>query len=158
MPFVPTRDDIERLITLCCLPNTTEGSKPFERIALDSALVLRQCEKESGFRQFADDIGGMVLRSSCGALGLFQLLPATAKDLKVDPMDWRQNVWGGVKYDKILSLRFDGDMARVFAAYNWGMGNVDKAVRQYGDTEWKRHVPAETAAYCKFILRAADAN
>lgn len=66
-------------------------------------------------------------RSRAGALGLMQLMPATALRFGVtNPFDPRQNIIGGTKYLKWLMDYFRGDGARVIAAYNAGEKNVDR--------------------------------
>jgi hypothetical protein len=65
-------------------------------------------------------------RSSAGAQGVMQLMPATARGLGVkDPMDAQQNIEGGIKYLAQLSRMFD-DPKLIAAAYNAGPGNVRK--------------------------------
>jgi hypothetical protein len=54
-----------------------------------------------------------------------QLMAATAKDLGVNRMDWKDNIRGGVKYLSQLSQQFQ-DPVLVAAAYNAGPGNVQK--------------------------------
>lgn len=62
-----------------------------------------------------------------GAQGLMQIMPETAKELGVsDPMDPNQSIEGGAKYMRQLIDRYDGDLKKALAAYNAGMGNVDK--------------------------------
>jgi len=59
------------------------------------------------------------------AYGPMQLMSATAKDLGVNRMDWKDNIRGGVKYLSQLSEQFQ-DPSLVMAAYNAGPGNVQK--------------------------------
>src|SRR5262245_26404785 len=69
-------------------------------------------------------------RSSAGAIGTMQLMPDTAKDLKVDPYHVDENIEGGVRYLKQNLGTFGGDEAKAAAAYNAGPG----AVKKYGGT------------------------
>jgi len=59
------------------------------------------------------------------AYGPMQLMGATAKDLGVNRMDWKDNIRGGVKYLSQLTQQFQ-DPTLVAAAYNAGPGNVQK--------------------------------
>lgn len=66
--------------------------------------------------------------SAKGALGLMQLMPATADDLGVrDPFDPQENVDGGARLLKRLMDRYAGDLNRVLGAYNAGPSRVDAA-------------------------------
>ena len=65
--------------------------------------------------------------SRCGAQGIMQLMPATAKELGVsDSFDAEQNIMGGAKYIASLLNKYDGDTKLAIAAYNAGSGNVNK--------------------------------
>ena len=80
-----------------------------------------------------------------GAIGLAQLMPATARDLGVNPADPTANLIGGARYLRYLLDQFDGDVEKALAAYNAGPGRVQRA----------RGVPAiaETRAYVASIVR-----
>ncbi len=63
--------------------------------------------------------------SRAGAGGLMQLMPGTARQLKVtDRFDPGQNVDGGVRYLKFLLDTFKGDVSLALAAYNAGLSKV----------------------------------
>ena len=65
--------------------------------------------------------------SAKGAVGLMQLMPATATELGLhDPHDPRSNVEGGTRYLASLLKHFDDDVPLVLAAYNAGPGAVER--------------------------------
>ena len=67
--------------------------------------------------------------SSAGARGLMQLMPETAERLGVkDIADPRENIFGGVRYLRVLANLFNGDLDFTVAAYNAG----ENAVMQHG--------------------------
>jgi soluble lytic murein transglycosylase-like protein len=107
------------------------------RHGADPNLVLAVIAVESGFQPDAV--------SPKGALGMMQLMPATAAELGVeDPLDPEQNLDGGVRHLQSLLKRYKGNHRLALAAYNAGVG----AVQRY------RGVPAyrETQDYVTKVL------
>ncbi len=93
------------------------------RYGVDPNLALAVARQESGLNQSA--------RGAAGEIGVYQLMPATAADLGVNPYDAAGNVQGGVAYLRRQIDRF-GDLAAALAAYNWGEGNVARALAASG--------------------------
>jgi soluble lytic murein transglycosylase-like protein len=85
---------------------------------IDPYLAIAVANQESGGNQ------GAV--SSSGAIGIFQLMPATAAGLGVDPTTTSGNIQGGVTYLAQLMDQYGGDTTLALAAYNAGPGNVAK--------------------------------
>jgi soluble lytic murein transglycosylase-like protein len=105
---------------------------------VDPAIALAVAQRESGFNQNA--IG------SSGEVGIFQLMPATAAGLGVNPYDVTQNIQGGISYLGSLFAQF-GDWNDALAAYNWGPANVVNAGGIY---------PASVASYVNGVLSQAN--
>ncbi|HEX9081461.1 MAG TPA: lytic transglycosylase domain-containing protein [Holophagaceae bacterium] len=121
----------------------------------DAALLAAQASAESGFNPQAV--------SPAGAKGLMQFMDATWSEwgLGRDPFDASASLDAGVRYMKSLIARYSGaaePVSLALAAYNAGMGNVDKAIKATGRTDWagiQDHLPAETRAYVPKILGRA---
>jgi soluble lytic murein transglycosylase-like protein len=85
---------------------------------LEPDFVRSVARVESGLHQDAV--------SPKGAVGIMQLMPATAAGLGVDPKLADQNALGGAKFLRELLLRYGGNSALALAAYNAGPGAVAK--------------------------------
>lgn len=113
-------------------------------------------QAESGGRRYGR--GGGLLRSPAGAMGEMQVMPATARapGFGIKPWDGRSPddlARVGRDYRRTMQRRYNGDPAKMWAAYNWGPGALDGAISRYGD-RWLEFAPAETRAYVKRNLRA----
>jgi soluble lytic murein transglycosylase-like protein len=97
---------------------------------VDPNLVRAVVKVESNFNSNAV--------SSKGAIGLMQLMPKTARQLKVkNPFDPDQNVDAGVRHLKYLLESYNGDVNLTLAAYNAGEGAVRRSagVPHYSETQ-----------------------
>ena len=99
------------------------------RHGVDPKLAEAIAIAESGLDQ--SDI------SDAGAIGVMQLMPATAVELGVDPYDEDENIEGGVKFLGQMLEKFGGNVELAVAAYNAGPGAVEKfgGVPPYGETQ-----------------------
>ena len=113
---------------------------------IDPDLFVRLINQESGFNP--------TVRSEKGALGLAQVMPDTAKDpgFGVKPISDRldpvESLRFGADYFAAMLKRYDGDVAKALAAYNFGPGNVDKG----------RKYPEETRNYIASIMQTGDSD
>ena len=96
-------------------------------MGVDPAIALSIARTESGFSHNA--------RSSHGAVGVFQLMPSTARRMGLNPYSLNDNIKGGIMYYKAMYKMF-GSVELALAAYNAGPGNVKryKAVPPYAET------------------------
>lgn len=134
--------------TRSSLPTTSQSQSPeIERIinqaasdhGVEPGLIRSVIRTESAFDPRAV--------SPVGAQGLMQLMPGTAAELGVtDPFDPEQNIMAGTRYLRQLLDRYNGDLDRALAAYNWGMGNVDR--------HGLDRLPEETRNYLARVKRA----
>ena len=108
------------------------------RTGLPPALVESVARVESNLRPDAV--------SPKGALGVMQLMPATARALEADPHDIAQNIDAGARLLRELLIKYDGNVVKALSAYNAGSGAVDRY----------RGMPpyAETQNYVDKVIRA----
>jgi soluble lytic murein transglycosylase-like protein len=105
-----------------------------------ASFALSIARHESGFRSHSI--------SSTGAMGIMQLMPATAlRHGVIDPFDPEDNARGAARYIKALWTRYHGDRMRVAAAYNAG----ERGVPQKG----KMRVPGSTLGYAASVVKQA---
>lgn len=107
-------------------------------------MLARLLWQESRYRE--DIITGRV-RSPVGAVGIAQFMPATAAEMGIDPLNTAQAIDGAGRYLARLYRMF-GTWSEALAAYNWGMGNVQR--------RGLAAAPRETRNYYSQIL--ADVN
>jgi soluble lytic murein transglycosylase-like protein len=110
---------------------------------LDADFVRAVVKQESGFNEHAT--------SKCGAAGLMQLMPGTAKGLGVEnPYDAEDNVKGGTKMLAGLLKTYGGNKELALAAYNAGGGAVKKygGIPPYGETQ--RYVKNVLSIYNRY--------
>jgi len=117
--------------------------KEAQRLGVDPQLALHVLYKETGNLKNPE-----TARSKAGALGVMQLMPRTAKELGVDPMNPEENIRGGVVYLKKMMDQFN-DPTLALAAYNAGPGRVNQILRSGRGIE---ALPRETQNY----IRMAD--
>jgi hypothetical protein len=117
--------------------------KEAQRIGLDPSLAVHVLYKETGNLKNPESA-----RSKAGAIGVMQLMPRTAKELGVDPLNPEENIRGGVMYLKQMYDKYQ-DPTLAFAAYNAGPGRVDRALKS---GQGIASLPRETQNY----VRMAD--
>lgn len=113
-----------------------------DRFGIPTSWIERVMQAESGGRTMLD---GRPIRSSAGAMGLMQLMPATWADMRAriglgdNPDDPRDNILAGTLYLRLMYDRFG--YPGLFAAYNAGPGRYASYLAGHA------RLPAETATY-----------
>jgi soluble lytic murein transglycosylase-like protein len=106
---------------------------------VEEALVKSVIKVESNFKSNST--------SQKGAMGLMQLMPETVRELGVkNPYDPVENIGAGTRYLKMLLKRYDGNVPLSLAAYNWGVGNIERRPDQM-PTETRQYVDRVTNYY-----------
>ena len=136
-PFVSKNEQfLQKTESIKSLPDIgfiiDHASKKYD---VDPVLIKAVIKAESNFDANST--------SSKGAMGLMQLMPETAKELGVkNCYNAVENIMAGTCYLKKLLDRYDGDIFLTLAAYNWGMGNVERHPEK---------LPQETQAYIAHV-------
>lgn len=96
--------------------------------------------------------GNMKKASAAGAKGHFQFMPGTAKAYGISGREWDFDASSdaAARYFQWLLKHYNGDHNKALAAYNWGNGNLDQAIKRYGN-DWLSHAPKETQGYVNSI-------
>lgn len=96
--------------------------------------------------------GNMKQASAAGAKGHFQFMPGTAKAYGISGREWDFDASSdaAARYFQWLLKHYNGDHNKALAAYNWGNGNLDQAIKRYGN-DWLSHAPKETQGYVNSI-------
>jgi soluble lytic murein transglycosylase-like protein len=113
---------------------------------LDPALIRAVIQVESSRNPEAV--------SPVGAQGLMQLMPKTAAEMGVtNAFDPAQNIEGGTRYLRQLLNRYQGNRRLALAAYNWGMGNLEKHPEAL-PKETQQYILKVEEAYTEILNRA----
>ena len=132
-------------LTFPAIPSTADKVEPLQEPAPPPARILDQHEmqvlistaavKHRVPAAFVKSIVAAESNFDCGAvspkgaIGLMQLMPATAEEYGADPAIPEQNIDAGTRYLRFLMDRYgkhNNSLKRVIAAYNAGPGNVDR--------------------------------
>lgn len=102
------------------------------------------------------DKSGNLTTSPVGAQGITQVMPKTGKNpgYGVAPLrddSEEEYVRFGKDLLRAYTRTMGGDIEKGLAAYNYGIGNVQRVVGEHGQ-EWKKQLPKETKDYLKKIL------
>lgn len=114
------------------IPGLQQLNELEQQHGLPTGLLAAVMNAESG--------GNPNAVSPAGAQGLFQFMPATAKELGIDPLNPQEAAEGAAKYYGQLSKKYGGDVPQMLAAYNWGMGNVDRQGLEAAPKETKDYI------------------
>lgn len=86
-------------------------------MGVDPCVALSIAKQESKFQEHK--------KSASGAVGVYQLMPSTARRMGLNPYNLNDNIKGGIMYYQMMYKKY-GSMEMALAAYNAGPGNVAK--------------------------------
>jgi hypothetical protein len=137
------RSDVESIETVPDDPAPPSQTKPQDVLSVAEALK-RASDSEVLPPNFVKTVAAV----ESGAVGLMQLMPATANQLGVRADSPGENALGGAKYLRDLLLRYHGDARLALAAYNAGPAAVD---RYHGIPPYP-----QTISYVNKVLKEYD--
>ncbi|WP_263434660.1 phage tail length tape measure family protein [Comamonas odontotermitis] len=137
--------------------NNAANQRSIDRDAMLDAVA----RVESGGRQ--TDRSGNVVTSSVGALGMYQIMPASGPHMaQLAGVEWsKARLEQGANYGRTLASAyieylmrsFDGDAVKALTAYHSGKGNVDKAIAKAGvGGDWLQNMGPEGQKYAGKVL------
>jgi hypothetical protein len=147
----PETLDKEELQRGGMIPNPADSASmsPFDNPDMMAAIAMQ----ESSNRH--TDANGKLITSPAGAVGKFQIMPSTAaqpgfglKPLNLATATEADHEEFSRNYLNKLNERFGNQPDLTLAAYNYGVGNVEKLLQKHG-VKWKEHLPKETSNYLK---------
>lgn len=142
-PAVPAAAPVAVMVPEPVAPPSNDPKELIRQAALRAGLppefVASVAKVESALRPEAV--------SPKGAIGVMQLMPATAKSLGADPNDVAQNIDAGARLLRDLLLKYDGDVVKALSAYNAGPGAVARYQGMPPYDETRRYVNKVIGAY-----------
>jgi hypothetical protein len=147
----PETLDKEELQRSGMIPNPADSASmsPFDNPDMMAAIAMQ----ESSNRH--TDANGKLITSPAGAVGKYQIMPSTAaqpgfglKPLNLATATEADHEEFSRNYLNKLNERFGNQPDLTLAAYNYGVGNVEKLLQKHG-VKWKEHLPKETKNYLK---------
>jgi soluble lytic murein transglycosylase len=141
--------DVQQRVAVGIAGNVVQAARRAADPSDIGRMAAITAQSESGNRE-RTAAGGLVT-SVKGAQGAMQVMPGTNRDpgygvtaARDDSDAERTRV--GRDYLQAMVKNYAGDPAKAWAAYNWGPGKVDEAIKEHG-ANWLDHAPAETRAY-----------
>ena len=137
---------------VCCFASTTQSNPSMADIkehivkyavemGVEPEMALSIAKVESGFNQSK--------RSYMGAVGVFQLIPSTARKTGYNPYNYKENIKGGIKYFAQMKKMYKTNELAL-AAYNAGPGNVKKYNGIPPFAETRRYVAVVLKHYTQY--------
>ncbi len=114
-----------------------------EQTGIDPVLFGRQIQQESGFQT--------QVVSPAGAVGIAQIMPATARAWQVDPWDANESLEAAAKAMSFYVHKYGG-YEEALACYNAGCSALLSAKARCGSF-WRACLPTETQNYIRIIMR-----